>query len=500
MRLRATHFWYSLAAVLVLGVLALNTYRAVTQSITIDEAYTYTEFVEAPFSETLTRYDANQHILFSIAARITTALLPVSEFTLRLPTVMAGVVFLTVVCLLCARALGPTPLFAAAIGLAALDPFVLDYLSAARGYGLALAFWFTGLLMFLKGLRRPHAPGRIAAGALCAMLSVAANLTFAFPAAGLIGMTLFVLVLTRRYRLLACLILPALFIALLLYASPLRHARPAHFYHGAPTISESVNSLGAYTFFYRSENFTLAGMPNWLSGTERRVLGWLRIALAILAAGVVAAVLLGIRRRHRGMEVDELSSLIMLLGGSSMLGAILLVAAHHLFGVLYPASRTGLFWVVTASLLGPLLAGKLTSWSRYGRPAAVMLATAGLACAAYLGSQIRTGDYAEWRYDAGTKEMVRRIDALPRAAGPMRAGVTWTLASSMEYYRRVWKLDWDPVARMPVEQLEQRARASEFQCVVLLPADQYVLERIGWRPVFRDPVTQAILAVPAAAR
>ena len=480
----------------MLGVLALNAYRAATQSITIDEAYTYTEFVEAPFNETLTRYDANQHILFSIAARITTAILPAPEFSLRLPTVVAGAVFLVVICLLCARALGATPLFAAAIGLVALNPFLLDYLSAARGYGLALAFWFSGLFLFLKGLRPPNAPGAIAAGALCAMLSVAANLTFAFPAAGLTGMMLLLLFVKRRYRLLPYLALPVVFIGLLLYASPLRHARPAHFYHGAPTISESVNSLGAYTFFYRSENFTLAGMPNWLSATERRVLGWLRIALAILAAGGVAAVLRGIRRSRSSLETDELSSLITLLGGSSLLGAVLLVTAHHLFGVLYPASRTGLFWIVGASLLGPLLAGKLKRWPRYGRAAAVILATAGLACAAYLGSQIRTGYYAEWRYDAGTKEMVRRIDALPRTARPLRAGVSWTLASSMEYYRRVWKLDWDPVVRMPAEQLEQRARAGEFQCVVLLPMDRHALERIGWRQIFRDPGTGAILAVP----
>ena len=51
----------------MLAVVGLNIYRAASQSITVDEAFTYNEFVAPPLLKTLASYDANNHILFSYA-------------------------------------------------------------------------------------------------------------------------------------------------------------------------------------------------------------------------------------------------------------------------------------------------------------------------------------------------------------------------------------------------------------------------------------------------
>jgi hypothetical protein len=55
--------------VLVFTFSLLNIYRAATQSITIDEAYTYLSFVKPTLWEIMTRYDANHHVLHSLLCK-----------------------------------------------------------------------------------------------------------------------------------------------------------------------------------------------------------------------------------------------------------------------------------------------------------------------------------------------------------------------------------------------------------------------------------------------
>ncbi len=65
------------------------TYRAVTQSITYDEACTYIQFVRGSWWNTVTQYSANNHVLFTLLAKLSTDTLGVTELTLRLPTLLS---------------------------------------------------------------------------------------------------------------------------------------------------------------------------------------------------------------------------------------------------------------------------------------------------------------------------------------------------------------------------------------------------------------------------
>jgi hypothetical protein len=84
---------YFLGAVLV-AVLTMNVYRAYTQCITIDEAFSYRMFVRAPFRDMLKRYDANNHVVNTLLEKATTRLFGASEFTLRIPSLLGGALFL----------------------------------------------------------------------------------------------------------------------------------------------------------------------------------------------------------------------------------------------------------------------------------------------------------------------------------------------------------------------------------------------------------------------
>ena len=78
---------------LLIGLALTNVYRAATQSVVYDEAFTYLAFLAGSPSRVFTEYTANNHVLFRLLARLTTGMFGLSELTLRLPTVVAGLVY-----------------------------------------------------------------------------------------------------------------------------------------------------------------------------------------------------------------------------------------------------------------------------------------------------------------------------------------------------------------------------------------------------------------------
>src|SRR6185295_10836377 len=66
-----------------------------------------------------------------------------------------------------------------------LNPLVLDYMSAAQGYGMALAFWMWGLELLLECLEW-FSSRKLKLAGVCLGLSFSASLAFAAPAVALV--------------------------------------------------------------------------------------------------------------------------------------------------------------------------------------------------------------------------------------------------------------------------------------------------------------------------
>ena len=79
---------------LLLVIFSMIVYRAATQSITIDEVYTYQNFVAPAWSQVLTTWDANHHVLNSVLTKLTTGVFGTSELALRLPSLLGGLIYL----------------------------------------------------------------------------------------------------------------------------------------------------------------------------------------------------------------------------------------------------------------------------------------------------------------------------------------------------------------------------------------------------------------------
>jgi hypothetical protein len=416
----------------------LNVYRAATQSITTDEAFTYAHFVTQRLGGLLAPYDANNHVLNSLLARLSIAIFGLSEFTLRLPSVLAGGLYLLAARGLCRRLFGSGARSFLVTALLCTNPLLLDHLSAARGYGMALAFLMLGADKLM--CRRLYA-----AGVFCG-LAIAANLTSLFPVAAM-ALAYAVTIDGRLHSFWEQFVVPVILVSFVVVIVPLSKAAPENFYFGAKRLGDTLASLTDLSF-------------------PRGFQGAVQAAVLLLLAACAASVVF--RRRESFFPAALLACIA------------LAVCAHRFAGVPYPLTRTALYFVPLAIL---------SAAGVWRRPLIWPGAAIGIVCLLAFTMQISTQYYAEWRFDAGTKRIVDLIRARTGNA-PLTIRASWPLEPSLNFYRAMYHLNWQPVDRGPVD------RPGDF--VILTPEDRDWLARLHLCAMYEDPVSREVLGSPHA--
>jgi len=516
---RASTVWTRSSWLLLLGLFLVNVYRARTQSITIDEAYTYNQHISKGWISLLTSYDANHHVLNSYLSKLSLAAFGLSEFSLRLPSLALGTLYFAAIFQLSRRVFGSGWFLLLAVAALALNPFVLDHLSAARGYGMALAFWMWALLEMTRYLARkgpvaalevheqqpadlPRPSLRFAGScleaedslrrlyraALALALGTAANLSLLLPALALGAV--FVLLATgdlwlagkrseaarEAARARDHLFVPAATVLFAIVVLPLTRAEPSLFYFGAPTLAGTFRSVIELSFFPRP----LSGVPVWLGQ---------RFSLAppaLIAAAALAWTAVALRwlRGRRLRALEEIDRFFLLSAGAMLATLMALFAARHAFGVLYPLSRTALYWAPLVTLMALALAEKSRRWRPLWAAGCLLIA----ASVALFVLQFSVSRYAEWGFDAGTSRIVSAIRRQPPRARPVRIVASWELEPSLNFYRQMHQLErqWEPVdRRTPEEPADYR---------VLLPRDHALIDKLRLRVLYRDELSGAVLA------
>ena len=114
-----------------------------------------------------------------------------------------------------------------------------------------------------------------------------------------------------------------------------------------------------------------------------------------------------------------------------------------------------------------------------------------LLCVVQFTLQFQTSHYGQWRYDAGTRELVGRIRRLHRvhADKPVRLGISWVLEPSINFYRKMYRLGW----MAPVTRDGPKGR---YDYYVLLPLETSLVKEMGLSVLYRDPLSEAVLAAP----
>ena len=439
--------------VLLLAVLGLiNVYRAWTQSITYDEAVTYDAFVVGPMSHAFTGYNANNHVLFTILAKVTTAAFGTSELALRLPSVVAGAVYLGAVFFLCRLLFGSGAVFALAASALALNPLVLDFFSAARGYGVALALFMVAFYQVAVILVRNSSDGpartyRWVGVSLALGGSVCSNLAFLFPAVGL-GLTALMLAAfdtlgsdrASVWRFVRTTVVPLCgpgpLTAAALLVVPLRLAERHHFTYGAARLSDTVASLVQRSVRHHPSDWPTDTLTASVANVEAELLVPLALTALLVAAGIVATRV--VRARSLASLTSQDPSLWLLTGTLSVT-LVQLLAAHRLWDVPYPLDRTGLYFVPVFILALALLAENAAIWRRGSTVVRRFSIVVLCLFVSQFVAQFNVTQYAMWRFDAGSRTLYEIAARWPEPdrGTSFQIAASWLLRPSANHYRLV---------------------------------------------------------------
>lgn len=463
--------WHLAARLLLFFLLAVNVYRAATQSITTDEAFTFNRSVVTPIPALWHVFDANDHVLHTLLCKVSVGLFGSSELTLRIPALLGGALYLWIAYRFSVMIAIDGPALLIAVAMFALNPVMLDYCSIARGYGMATALLLLSLYHLIQLSEKPVELWRLNVTGCCLALAVAANLTVALPGVALIAaFTVSYLSAPIRDRywarvqdrvdyLLDRMIVPGIVVAVSFLLIPLLPAKRENFYVGASSLHDTALSL-AYACFWRPRNYlehTIFHTP-----VEDAAV-WL--GLLIVPVLVVA---------HLWWR-PRLTDLAM----ATVVGTLALqTLLNTLYNVPYPERRTGLYYVplVTLVLLGVLK--RIPRGYLLCIPIAVQFLC-----------QWNVRFYDEWLFDAGNRDTMLYLGAhRPPGEAAVRMSASWPMLHSVGYYRRRLDMDWLEIPE-PNERLKEG-----YDVYLLAEYDSQLVEKYHLKVVYQHPLSRALLA------
>jgi hypothetical protein len=115
---------------------------------------------------------------------------------------------------------------------------------------------------------------------------------------------------------------------------------------------------------------------------------------------------------------------------------------------------------------------------------AILILIAGLYCL-----EFRTQWYGDWKFDAGTGNLMRSLGTLPRGTSrnPVHLGTSWAMQTTADFYREIYHFDWlAPVTR------DAPSCNDDYALVQLL--DRGIVDGLGFKILEQDQVSGAFLA------
>lgn len=418
------------------ALLAYTAFRACTLSMTHDESVSFLWFQDTDvlscFFEKGCWPTANNHLLNTWAWQQSVRLFGASEWAIRLPNVAAHLVYL-----LCSAALVRVVTRQFWIGLAGFallnfNPYLLDFFSLARGYGLSIGLSMASLYAFFAFLRRERWPALLAAYSLAA-LAVLANFVALNFLASLWGAAMAISLLgggeqgarlrfrwRRQFWMNGIPLGIGLVLAMLLY-------RPLSYLQAG-----SEFNYGAERFWMTFRSVVQDSLYNirYLSDDTLWVFSLLYGLFILLALG--GAFWFFFRGPVESWRRQYLAAALIFLTSCAVM-----IAQHYLLGSHYLENRKALHFIPLSALLFFFflhgLASHFPRW-RALNPAAGLLA---LLLLYHLGRAAAFGHALEWWYDKNTREMVEYLDGnIPSGREPASLGVHWMFQPTTFFYHQ----------------------------------------------------------------
>ena len=428
----------------LLGLLVLiSVVRAMTQPVTPEEAWNYDRYIGSTWKEAFSRFDVNNHVLNTLLVRTSTARIHLTELSLRLPSLLAGILYLLAVYRLARRWFGDGAVFLAVVCLLACNPLVVDGLSEARGYGMALSAWTWALCLILEAVQQ-FSGRKLNLAGMCLGLSVAASLAFAAPACALLLISALWFGAEGRQNRMAQIAFLTLFVLLVI---PLNHAEWA-------TLGVGAGSLRQTLLFLSEASFGISMGP--------------KNAAIPLAAGCLAmgGAIAAFRRAGRRQD-----ALIVFAGAVLPLLFVMLLGAHRYFHTPFPREGS----VFLAPLIILLLSSMILKWNSKVAKSAYLVLCGILMLRYFAVSSV--GNYRDTAQFSGGRILAK---SLRRRAGTaaVRVAVSQDAETVLRYYRsRYRQSNWE----LSSKQLDQ-----PYDYYVLTTADSGLIGQRHLHVMWRD--------------
>jgi len=500
--------WAPTLLVFVLLSISILVFRALHQNLTGDEASTYTRWVE-PAVPAFWAADTNNHVLNSILMRISTGLLGGSPVAIRLPALTGGIVFCLLAGALAHELHGRSLRSPLVYVLLVFDPFVVDYLFAARGYSMAMAGQMLVLLCARRQLGEPWAFGSADARRRLMVVSTAAGVTsissYAFLPGAVASLAVYGLCAVARparaagglawsglARSTLFLVLPFVAIVGLVCGHNLWTFDMDSLTWGTYSLAEMFHSIGERVFVPPSPFVT----PPALLPALELVAAHGPVAILVLAAVCVSLLAVERRRTARVATVSAdpdrapantrftaFCALVVVVTITGFLGMLILLKVRFPFG------RTALVLVAPLTLVasGACLTEGRGAWARVR----LAMGSAALTVAA-LGffAALRFESFTEWNYDADVREAVDVAGRYMRARGLRRIGISWHYKSTGNYYRTYLGFDFEPLENDLLEDL-----TDGYDVYFIEPAHTAFIDSRKLSVLFEGPISGMLVAV-----
>jgi len=478
-----------LPLLLTMGILAglLFSYtaaRAVMLSFTHDESFTWIHYVQLPLTDILwfAAPSGNNHLLNTLLMKGCSLAGGDSEWVLRLPNLAGHLLYLGFSIAILRRIRNPwVRLFG--FLLLNLNPFLLDFFSLARGYGISLGLMMGSLYWFLRWISHPKLrnlllallfliPATLANITLvpcfiaCWITALALRIPGVIPGENPLPAKQWIAVnlsfLAAGVLLTAFLWLP---LSRMIEANRIDYGGTTGFW------TDSVVSLIKKSCY---------GMSYRHLATE--------IFSTIWGISLIAGFLLWIRSLVRRKEATPFPPSLLLFLLLFLLTAIGWILQFHLFGTPYLMSRTALS-------LWPLMAFILTLMLDHPKPGSSLRPYTSLA-AGFLSIPLMINfllvanvtHTLEWRFDADTKAIATYLERQRPVRPTLQVTIacSWIYEPTLNYYRLSQGYSWFAA-------VDRRGPfiPSDFQ--VVIPEDADSLKKLNAIPLMRYPVSGSVL-------
>ena len=455
---------------IALCALAWAVTRAVVQSITIDEAVTYDLFAQRHL---YLWFNANNHILNSTMMYAFTRVLGLSQFTARLPALIGAALYIGAAYRFC-KLLGVSLFVQVTVFVCLVfNPFIFDYLVAARGYGLASAFLMWELVTWASAYSdKSDTQGAslvlaCAISSACAGMSVSANFSFAFVNLAAMLVILLSVCYQRpkeKVRLLAACALPGAIIVTIVCGYALSEATSDQFFYGAQNLGDTFRTIieaslfeNRFTFL-KPFVFPLVGLTGLL---------WLIYVLVRRAKVPVARLGLAAAAIFAGTVAIHWT-------------------AFRLLGLLLPKDRTAIYFFPLFMIAAGVLAA-VPPPSKLGRYLQACFVGALAVMAVYFLFCLRLTYFKEWFYNADVQRTYSVLSCLNREHQVTHVASTWEYRGPLNFYQFA--------KPNSIEEIDEMFDPQQTQVYVV---DSYhspeVLQGKNLKIFYRSPITDVVLA------